>query len=109
MINTNIIEPAILCSDTSTDELALVRTARTTVVRHVECTQAVRMPQFVGSRHPVHCSSLGRSILAFSSPEVIEQYLQKCTLTRFTRNTITTPALLLKELELIRESGYSID
>jgi IclR family acetate operon transcriptional repressor len=63
----------------------------------------------VGTRHPAHCSSLGKVILAFSEPGEIDKFLAGRTLEGFTRNTITSPALFVHQIETVRRNGYAID
>lgn len=59
-----------------------------------------------GGRLPAHATALGKSLLAFSSPAVVDQVLGG-TLESFTPNTITNPSLLRRQLETIRESGVA--
>lgn len=72
----------------------------------VECNHLVRFLTHVGRRNPLHCTSSGKVMLAYQSPEYIENYINN-GLKRFTKSTITDPKLLLKTLEEIRENGYA--
>jgi IclR family KDG regulon transcriptional repressor len=74
-----------------------------------ESTQTVRTPSTIGTRHPVHCSSLGKAILAFSVADDLERFLHRRTFERYTRNTITSQDLFRKEVDSIRRIGYAID
>jgi DNA-binding IclR family transcriptional regulator len=74
-----------------------------------ESTQALRTPSTIGTRHPSHCSSLGKAILAFSPPEELDRFLEGRTLERYTRHTIASPELFRKETETIRRTGYAVD
>ena len=74
-----------------------------------ESTQALRTPSTIGTRHPSHCSSLGKAILAFSPPEEVDRFLRDRTLEGYTRHTITTSDLFRKELESIRRAGFAVD
>jgi DNA-binding IclR family transcriptional regulator len=60
-----------------------------------------------GFHFPLHCGSKGRVLLAFETPDFIEQYLRR-PLERLTELTITDPELLRKDLADIRQRGYSI-
>lgn len=64
---------------------------------------------FVGSRLPVHASSLGRAMLAFLPEEQTEALLTGVTFTAFTRHTIVDRRRLLAELRRIRQRGYAIN
>jgi DNA-binding IclR family transcriptional regulator len=57
---------------------------------------------------PVHCTSVGKAILAFQPSEVVERLI-KAGLRRYTDSTITSGPELLTELARIRERGYSVD
>ncbi len=66
------------------------------------------MPSRVGGRLPAHATGVGKAILAFSPPEVVEAVIAR-GLTRLSRRTIVVPALLCRELEAIRKEGVAFD
>lgn len=57
---------------------------------------------------PVHCTSVGKAILAYQPTEIVERVIA-AGLERFTETTITDPAALNIELELTRQRGFAID
>jgi DNA-binding IclR family transcriptional regulator len=57
---------------------------------------------------PAYCSSSGKATLAFQPAAAIEKVIS-LGLLRFTAATITERAMLLEQLEKIRELGYAID
>lgn len=57
---------------------------------------------------PMHCTSAGKAILAFSSQKFIDDYLSQ-PLVSLTEHTITDPEVLKQELKTIKERGYSTD
>lgn len=57
---------------------------------------------------PAHCTGVGKALLAFQRPEVIEQVIA-AGLKVYTPTTISTAAALRKELIAIRKRGYAID
>lgn len=57
---------------------------------------------------PVHCTSVGKAILAFQPEPVIEAIIE-AGLKAYTETTITEPAALREELAAIRARGYAID
>ena len=80
-------------------------------VLYVACAdgpQAVRPVARVGSRNPLHCTGMGKALLAFSPPELAAEYVEG-EMERRTERTITEPAALLEELERTRERGWAID
>jgi DNA-binding IclR family transcriptional regulator len=62
----------------------------------------------VGHRLPIHCTASGKALLAFLPQQVAESVLAR-PLEAYTENTITSPAELRQELELVRQRGYAVD
>jgi IclR family acetate operon transcriptional repressor len=80
-------------------------------VLYVACAdgpQAVRPVARVGSRNPLHCTGIGKALLAFAPPELIDEYADG-ELQRRTQRTITERGALLEELERTRQRGWAID
>lgn len=64
----------------------------------------------VGARHSVHCTALGKAILAnLEDAQRQEQILSATKFVSYTPRTITTAARLRKELVEIRKRGFSLD
>ena len=63
----------------------------------------------VGSRIPMYCTSLGKAILAYSEPEILQPLLKRMTFVKRTERTITDPDRLMQELMQVREQGYALD
>lgn len=57
---------------------------------------------------PAHCTSVGKSTLAFQPDDVIERLIDR-GLERFTETTITDGDALRAELAEIRSRGYAVD
>lgn len=57
---------------------------------------------------PAHCTGVGKALLAFQRPEVIEQVIAG-GLKAYTKTTIATASELRRELAGIRKRGYAID
>jgi DNA-binding IclR family transcriptional regulator len=70
----------------------------------------VQLRSAIGTRLTVHCSAMGKAILAYLLPEECQAIMSQITpLKSFTRYTINNPDTLLHELERIRQHGYAID
>jgi IclR family pca regulon transcriptional regulator len=67
----------------------------------------VRLEAHVGSRFPAYATSMGRVLLAGSSPERLQAYFATATFTELTKHTVTDPAKLMKRIEDARRLGYS--
>ena len=66
------------------------------------------MRSILGERAEMHCTGIGKAMLANLSEEEISAYLQK-KLTVYTDHTISDPVQLKAELEATRQRGYAID
>jgi DNA-binding IclR family transcriptional regulator len=62
-----------------------------------------------GTLNPVYCTAMGKAMLAFQPPAVIEQIVSRIRFVRYTRKTINSKEALLKALERVRRRGYAID
>jgi len=71
--------------------------------------QAVRTDPGIGSRIPLYAASAGKAILAELSEEKLFEMIEQMDFEPMTEYTITDPDELLKELERIRERGYSFN
>lgn len=67
---------------------------------------AMGMVSVVGGVTPMHCTGVGKVLLAFSGPEVRNTMLEKCRFEAYTPKTITSRPALEAELDCIREQGY---
>jgi len=74
-----------------------------------ESSQTIRMISYVGKRAPLHCTSLGKVLLAYLSAEERKKILGEKVLPRLTANTITDKMELEKELGKVREQGFALD
>lgn len=62
----------------------------------------------IGERFRLHCTSVGKVILAYQDDSLLEQLIA-AGLPQVASNTITDPDRLRQELRQIREAGYAID
>jgi len=71
------------------------------------------MPKLPGLKTRVgdsaHAVALGKVVLALAAPEVLERYVRKPGLRRFTAHTITDPDALRAELAQARRRGYAVE
>jgi DNA-binding IclR family transcriptional regulator len=75
----------------------------------VETFQEIRMTNRPGRVLPPHCSSLGKAIVAFQEPALIERMLEIYGLYRRTEFTIVDRRTLAEEYAKIRSCGYACD
>jgi IclR family acetate operon transcriptional repressor len=74
----------------------------------VHSPQPVRPAARPGSRNPLHCTGIGKVLLAGLADDDIDLLLAK-PLERRTENTMTRPADLLEHVRLVRDRGYATD
>lgn len=77
-------------------------------IHKVESQHSLRMVSRVGGMNPLHCTGLGKALLAFMPRDDQDRYLAQ-PLERRTANTIVAPELLRAELERMRNHGYAVD
>lgn len=75
----------------------------------IESSATIRMFSNIGKRAPMHCTGVGKAILAYLPKEKIDWIIEQKGLPRFTSNTITDREELFEHLREIRLRGYSID
>ena len=83
--------------------LAVPAQGKALYVDQVESPATLRVNAAVGTMNPLHCTALGKALLAFGGlplPAVLEA---------FTPRTITDPETLGRHLEEVRRLGYAVD
>jgi len=63
----------------------------------------------LGSRLPLHCTSMGKCLLAFAKSEDLERILEDYEFTPLTHHTITSEKEFREALRLVRERGYAVN
>lgn len=77
-------------------------------IEKVEGPSAINIISQVGRRVNLHCTGVGKCLLAYFPPEYFDTVMQR-NLIKFTPHTITDKLRLIQELKHIRERGFSID
>ena len=78
-------------------------------IEQEKSNQSLQNQIYIGKRAPLHCTGVGKAILAFLNQEEIEKIIQDKGLKKFTENTIIDISKLQDELAEIRKKGYAID
>ncbi|MGC4376344.1 IclR family transcriptional regulator [Fictibacillus sp. Mic-4] len=78
-------------------------------IEKLEGSETLRMHSQVGKRAPMHCTSAGKTILAYLPKNEVMEIIEQKGLPRHTENTITNPDELFKNLDEIRRNGYGIE
>lgn len=69
---------------------------------------APRLPSRVGGRLPAHATAVGKAILAFSSPDVVEDTIRH-GLARVGPRTTVAPGMLQRQLSRIKSGGVAVE
>lgn len=69
----------------------------------------LQMVSRLGTRIPMHCSSVGKVILAYLAADEFEAIVNRRGLNRMTENTICDKAELDEHLKRIRAVGFAVD
>lgn len=95
------------CNETC--NLVVLEDNQVVYLDQVESTNMVRMFAGIGSRGPAHCTGSGKMLLSYHDKKNLKKYLDNTELEPYTENTFTDPRQLEKELEKIKNRGYSLD
>lgn len=74
----------------------------------IEGPQQVRVVGDPGQHGPLHCTSLGKVLIAFAEPSVREYLVENVALDPAGPKAITTRSRFRAEIEKVRERGYAI-
>lgn len=83
--------------------LAILAQGQALYIDQVEAPASLRVTTGVGTLAPLHCTALGKALLAFGDEPL------PAALPAFTPRTITSPETLRAHLEQTRRQGYAVD
>lgn len=92
-----------------TTHLAVLHDGQVLYVDKVESSRSFRMPSQVGRRLPVHCTGVGKALVAFLPDEVLKGIVTRRGMPQMTAHTVTELPVLRRDLATVRERGYAID
>lgn len=78
-------------------------------VHKVDSRHMLGMYSKVGRRAPIHCTAIGKVLMAWEHPERRERVLKGAEFQRFRDKTITEPAAFAAELERVKAQGFGED
>lgn len=78
-------------------------------IEKLEGNETLRMHSKVGKRAPMHCTSVGKAILAHLPSSVALDILERKGMPMHTDKTITNKDDFLKELIQVKQKGYALD
>lgn len=78
-------------------------------IEKLDGNETLRMHSKVGKRAPMHCTSVGKAILAHLPSSVVLDILDRKGLPMHTDKTITNKEDFLAELMTVRQKGFALD
>ena len=91
-----------------TVQLGIVDHYSVLYVYEMESPRAIRMAAAVGGRAPLHCTAVGKVLLAFQSADYVREVVER-GLTGYTPKTLTRRDAVLEMLEETRQREHAID
>lgn len=78
-------------------------------VHKVDSRHVLGMYSRVGRRAPLHCTAIGKVLMAWEAPEARARILAGCDFKRYREKTITAPDAFAQELAATQAQGFGID
>lgn len=88
-------------------QIGVVANGEVIYVDSVRSHQSLGLHVDPGTRAPVYCTSVGKLFLATLQDRELEGYLARIELKRLTRNTISDPKALARNIREIRRRGWA--
>ncbi|QUH04367.1 IclR family transcriptional regulator [Saccharopolyspora erythraea] len=92
-----------------TVHLATLEGDEVVYIDKVDSHHAVRMYSRIGKRAPLHCTAVGKVLVAGRPQAQREAIAGRLAYPPMTANTITSAERYLAELDRVREQGYAVD
>jgi IclR family acetate operon transcriptional repressor len=92
-----------------TSNIAVLKGDKHVFVGQIECSEVMRMVVQIGSEGYLHAAGVGKALLSALPEDEVRNIAKRTGLTKLSEKTITNVTSLLKELEKIRQTGYSFD
>src|SRR5579859_1270159 len=92
-----------------TVHMALLEHGDAVLIERVEAPGPFRLATWVGKRMGMHCTSLGKAIMAYLKPADLTILVKEHGLPRHNQNTIASMRELREELDEVRRHGYAVD
>ncbi len=78
-------------------------------VEKLDSPQQVKIHSRIGASVPLHCTAVGKVLLAYLPQGELQTLLPRMELRRFAQNTIGTPQELQQQLDRVRKVGHAYD
>lgn len=92
-----------------TVHLGVMETHVMVYLHKLDSKHTLRLASRVGKIAPLHCTALGKVMLAWKAPHQLASILPELNYEVRTPNTIRTPEEFEEHLKQVRKQGYSVD
>ena len=92
-----------------TVHLAILEHHQAIYVQKVNAPGLIQFDTYVGKHTNLHCTAVGKVLLAHAAAPRLVQFLEREPFARYTRHTIAYGDQLSKELAKVRQQGYAVD
>lgn len=75
----------------------------------IDSSHLLRMHSYIGYQANLHCTGIGKALLAWLNKNVLDVIIPNLAMTKYTKRTITDKAVFYKHLKEIKTCGYAID
>jgi DNA-binding IclR family transcriptional regulator len=91
-----------------TAHMAILERDEVVLIEKIESPR-LRVNSWIGKRMDLHCTALGKALIAHLPDEQVAALLKSHGMLRHNDNTIVSMRRLKEELDLVRRRGYSVD
>ncbi len=92
-----------------TVHMAIFEQNEAVIIDKVEPPGLVKLSTWIGKRMDVHCTGVGKALLAYLNDEELDRLIQEHGLSKHNDNTITSPRKLKSQLAQIKQLHYALD
>jgi DNA-binding IclR family transcriptional regulator len=92
-----------------TVHMAILEQNEAVLIERIEPPGLLRLATWIGRRMDVHCSGVGKALIAYLSGEELDRLIREHGLPRHNQHTIVSPRRLKEDLAQVRTLGYSVD
>lgn len=96
-------------STSETIHLGMLIDSEIIYVHKVDSRHILGMYSRVGRRAPIHCTAIGKVLLAWRSAEYRDEILAGVEFKQYRKKTITNKEDFIRELDRTREQGFGVD
>lgn len=92
-----------------TVHLAILEQGEAVLIDRIEPPGALKVATWVGKRMGLHCTALGKALIAHLPEEEVAELVRRQGLLRHNENTIASVKRLRQACEAVQQGGYAVD